>query len=357
MVRTVLLRQYAESGYYILFDRKSGRMLRNSMNEQDIFMNVRGPELLDISITNYCEKGCAFCYRQSNTEGEAMPLALYADIIKQAKDLGVVQVALGGGNPNQHPQFIEILRLTRKHGIIPTYTTNGQGMNDEIYNVTQECCGAIAVSWYEPYEYAKQVIRECVVRGIKVNVHFMLDRFSIREAIRMLKDKEAILNSINALLFLNYKPIHSSLDQCLIDNAELREFLDEVINCSVCKVGFDSCLISYIVATGDCIIPETIDYCEAGRFSAYISEKGIMYPCSFMNDTDDKGIDLSCTSIEKGWKEGVCFKEIRWRLATAGKQRYPIDECNECLNYVKCHGGCPWFPINRCREVKIHEVL
>ena len=59
-----------------------------------------------------------------------------------------------------HPEFIQILEITRKHHMIPSYTTNGQGMTDEIYNATKCYCGAMAVSWYEPYSEATQMIKK-----------------------------------------------------------------------------------------------------------------------------------------------------------------------------------------------------
>ena len=132
-----------------------------SMTGEEPFWNRRGPELLDISITNYCERNCDFCYRETSSNGTFMPLEQYTKIIAQAETAGVLQVALGGGNPNQHPDFVSILEVTRKHHIIPSYTTNGQGMTDEIYNATKCYCGAMAVSWYEPYSEATQVIKNC----------------------------------------------------------------------------------------------------------------------------------------------------------------------------------------------------
>lgn len=124
-------------------------------------MEKTGPELLDVSITNYCERGCDFCYRGSNKNGKSMSLELYEKILKNAEQTGVFQIAIGGGNPNQHPQFIEILKLTRKYGIIPSYTTNGQGMTKEIYEASKKYAGAVAVSWYSPSDDAKKVIKNC----------------------------------------------------------------------------------------------------------------------------------------------------------------------------------------------------
>jgi radical SAM protein with 4Fe4S-binding SPASM domain len=73
-------------------------------------------------------------------------LSDYEEIIRQAQSLHVFQVALGGGNPNQHPQFPEILRLTReKYGIVPNYTTNVRGRTPLVIEATAKYCGAVAV--------------------------------------------------------------------------------------------------------------------------------------------------------------------------------------------------------------------
>ena len=53
-VGDVLIRNYPESNYIVYFDRESGMFVRISMSYQEPFWNVNGPELVDISITNYC---------------------------------------------------------------------------------------------------------------------------------------------------------------------------------------------------------------------------------------------------------------------------------------------------------------
>ena len=345
-----LIRQYRESGYSVCFDRQNGTLIRIPMTGKEPYWNVSGPELLDISITNYCKRGCNFCYRASNPQGESISLALYERIIAQAERVGVMQVALGGGNPNHHPQFIEIIEATRAHHIIPSYTTNGQGMSNHIYNATKKHCGAIAVSWYEPYADAIEVIEQCYSRGIKVNIHFLLHQESIRMAIRLLQEGKMLLQKVNAIIFLNYKPICSSQALCLQDDASMVDFLRVVRGYKACKLGFDSCMISYLTKLEEEIVPETVDFCEAGRFSAFISEKGILYPCSFMNDMEGVGIDLQQATLKEGWQYGSSFQKMRERLSSPSSQRYPIVACKSCEQYTMCHGGCPLFPINRCRK-------
>lgn len=347
-----LLRSCNESNYFLCFDRENGKFLRQGFNDEDPFWNVYGPELLDISITNYCEKGCSFCYRASNKSGIHVKLEDYRFIIQQAEKIGVLQVALGGGNPNQHPDFINILEITRNHRIIPSYTTNGQGMTDDIYIATKKHCGAMAVSWYPPYYIAENVIDKCNEYGIKVNLHFMLNRDTIADAIDLLDNGKDILQKINATVFLNYKPIHSSNKLILSETDNLNLFFQKVNQIKECKIGFDSCMISYLALIFDDIHAETTEYCEAARFSAFISENLLLYPCSFYNDTNMKGIDLTDKTLQYGWQYGEEFINLRSRLSKPGEQKHPINKCKLCEKYSFCHGGCQVFDINNCRRYK-----
>lgn len=344
----LMIRKYPESDYVILFDRSSGAFLRLGQSEGSPFYNVKTPELLDISITNYCERGCSFCYRSSNINGKHMDLEEYIRLVKEAQQLGVLQIALGGGNPNQHPDFIDILRVTKEHSIIPSYTTNGQGMSDEIYKATKEYCGALAVSWYPPYTDALEIIEKSIENNIKINIHFMLNQSTLKEAISLLHN-ESILKEINAVVFLNYKPIHSSSDLCLVDDENLNEFFNTVKETKNCKIGFDSCMISFLAKLSESIKMETIDFCEAARFSAFISEESIMYPCSFMCDTSFRGVDLKKFSIQEAWKNSNIFTQTRKALKHPELQKYPISKCRYCEQYDFCHGGCQFFDINMCR--------
>ena len=345
----IIFRNYQKSNYKIFFDRTSGFFIRLGNSGKEPFYNLEGPELLDISITNYCERNCDFCYRASNKFGKHMDFNEYKRLLKQAEKIGVLQIALGGGNPNQHPDFIKFLEETRKHFILPSYTTNGQGMTEDVYLATKKFCGAIAVSWYEPYVDARDVIDKCNEYDIKVNIHFLLNKKTIKEAIRLLSNERDLLRKINAIIFLNYKPIYTSADLCLIEDDVLLEFFDIITKVEICKIGFDSCMISYLTILKRKLRSETVEFCEASRFSAFISEDSFMYPCSFMCNTKWKGIDLKKTTLDKAWSNGDLFLKMRKVLNTPGEQEFPIRSCDKCEQYNFCHGGCQIFNINKCR--------
>ncbi len=334
--------------YYHIFDHETGISVRWGKNKEELFWREEGPELLDISITDYCERECEFCYRKANKHGSFMESALYEEILLQAEKAGVQQIALGGGNPNQHPDFVKFLELAREHHIVASYTTNGQGMTKEIYQATKKYGGALAVSWYFPYTDAINVIKECGAYGIPVNIHFVLHRESILEAMDLLQSEKLSWETVNAILFLNYKPMGRKTYEGLRDDKELNRFLKCAVSFEKCKVGFDSCMISWLMKYKELIAEESIDYCEAGRFSAFISEKGIMYPCSFLCGNRVNGENVREKKLVEIWKNGTAFQEMRSRLTKPAQQNVPILKCAGCTDYRLCHGGCQEFTINRC---------
>lgn len=267
--------RYKDLGYSTFFNARTGFFARvPEPGQREPFWSPHGPELMDISITNWCDKGCAFCYKSSTRHGSHMALADYKRVINQAAEMGTFQVALGGGNPNQHPDFVEILDYTWSKRIVPNYTTNGRGLTDEVLAATRRNCGAVAVSAYAPYLETAETIRLLTDHDIKTNVHFIIDRNSVDTAIDWLRNPPEFFIKINALIFLNYKPSGRKVfeEKMLRHSDRLDEFfgLATATDAKV-KVGFDACCVSGVFARTDAN-NALVDACDAGRFSLYVSE-------------------------------------------------------------------------------------
>lgn len=72
------------------------------------------------------------------------------------------------------------------------------------------------------------------------------------------------------------------------------------------KVGFDSCSISFLIKEIDNLNADSVDFCEAGRFSAFISEEMKMYPCSFMiNKIEGEDFKFIREQIEEDFIGGI----------------------------------------------------
>jgi radical SAM protein with 4Fe4S-binding SPASM domain len=332
------VRRFKDLGYSTLFNPATGFFARiEDKGKPEPFWCPHGPELIDISITNWCDKGCESCYQHSSLNGNHISINNFKKVIDSASDMGVYQVALGGGNPNQHPQFIEILKYTYNKGIVPNYTTNGRGLSDAIIKASKEFCGVVAVSAYSPYDETKFAIKKLVEHNIKINIHFILDAISISAAIEWLKSPPDFFYDINALIFLNYKPIGRKIyrEKLLKHSCDLQKFFEIATSNKLgFKIGFDACCVSGLFAHTNVNI-QTVDACDAGRFSMYISEDLKAYPCSFQRYLVEGDQINEKEDVHKIWLESNNFKSVR--------DYFVSDKCYGCSTQKDCKNGCPLF--------------
>lgn len=340
-----IIKRFVGEHYTAIFNPNSGFFARvEDTGHDEPFWAEHGPELLDIAITNWCDRGCSFCYRKSDESGSHISLTDYEEIIRQAQSIHVFQVALGGGNPNQHPQFPEILRLTRqKYGIVPNYTTNGRGLTTSVLEATARYCGAVAVSAYPPYRETEDAVDLLRSGGITTNIHFILTSKTVDTAIEWLKNPPAFLTKANAIVFLNYKPVGRFADERLLLNksSRLEEFFKlATAGGTTFRIGFDTCTITGLARFGSAPAI-SLEGCDAGRFSLFVSERMEVYPCSFMVEAGYRGIPLRGSSLAEIWRNHHDFRRIRAKHAEKG--------CSDCTTPGQCLSGCPLFPqMNLC---------
>ena len=129
-----------------------------------------------------------------------MSLDDYYSIIAQCRGR-TFQIALGGaGDPNKHEFFADILRVTRENKIVPNYTTSGYDLTDREVEWTKKYCGAVAVSYYSKLDKdgnednfsTIDAIERFVRAGCITNVHYVLSRKNIMEAIYRVKNSVSV---------------------------------------------------------------------------------------------------------------------------------------------------------------------
>jgi radical SAM protein with 4Fe4S-binding SPASM domain len=342
--------------YPAIFYKKTGQFIRGDdpKTGADPFLATEMPEMLDISITGKCTgpngTNCDFCYRRATPDGEHMTLENLNKLLDWCKGHFVCQIALGGGNPPLHPQFPEVLRMIHDAGIIPNYTYNGRDLTDEGLWATKAFCGAVAVSHYD-HELCMSECARLIEAEIKTNIHFVLSNKTIGEAADIIDGSVKMPDGLNAIVFLTHKAVGWGTEDDLLDpnSREFKRFIQELRQNGggrPFKIGFDSCFASALVQVTD-IDPVLYDFCEAGRFSAFISEDMKFYPCSFTEDKYEGGIDLlemekeyirlqgksyTLNPLAYAWKAGECFEDFRDWLSTK--------HC-ECEYLSICQGGCP----------------
>lgn len=111
-----LLREYKNGNYKIkLFD--DGTKIRYTKDDEFI---PEFPESIDLKITNKCDLECPMCHEKSVKNGENANLNHpFLNTLKRGTEL-----AIGGGNPLEHPDLISFLNRMKKQGIICNITIN-----------------------------------------------------------------------------------------------------------------------------------------------------------------------------------------------------------------------------------------
>lgn len=114
-------------------------------------------------------------------------------------------------------------------------------------------------------------------------------------------------------MFLLYKPVGLASSAYVIDgkDADYLELLRLVaIANSNWKYGFDTCQSPALHKFASGIATESIESCEAARFSMYINSKCVAFPCSFGIECDEFSVDLKHHSLLEALNS-KCFADFR----------------------------------------------
>ncbi|MBV9313025.1 MAG: pyrroloquinoline quinone biosynthesis protein PqqE [Pseudonocardia sp.] len=84
-------------------------------------------------LTHRCPLQCGYCSNPLELVGRAEELntAQWCDVISQARELGVLQLHLSGGEPLQRPDLAEIVRHARREDCYVNLVTSGFGLTPE----------------------------------------------------------------------------------------------------------------------------------------------------------------------------------------------------------------------------------
>lgn len=343
------------------FDTDTGAYIRTGiLNDEgkdtgeDPFMGSF-PHLIDVGVMGSCRHGrdgrCMAmgtdCYQSGHTISQTdMSVDDFEWIARQCRGR-CNQLALGGrGDPDEHEDFEELLRISRRYDLVPNFTTSGYGMNEEKADIISQYCGAVAVSFYRA-EYTYDTIRLLVEAGVKTNIHYVVGSNTIDEAVKRLKDND-FPPGVNAVIFLLYKPVGEGRAENMLnaDDDRVRAFFESIELDHPFKVGLDSCSVPGVVDFCKAIDPSSLEACEAARFSCYIGPDMVMSPCSF--DRELKfAVSLKGTTIDEVWNSQAfeAFRSI---------QR---DSCRDCEKKPLCMGGCPIIPESTlCKRFYIPKV-
>ncbi|MGI6215813.1 MAG: SPASM domain-containing protein [Christensenellales bacterium] len=331
------------------FDTETGAYVRTGILNKngkdtgvDPFM-ASFPHLIDVGVmghcihgkTGLCSKAGIGCYQSGMLINQPnMTIEDFEWIADQCKGR-CNQLALGGrGDPDQHEYFEDLLRISRENNLVPNYTTSGYGLTPKLAALSRQYCGAVAVSWYRN-DYTLNAIHMLINAGVKTNIHYVLGRNSIDEAVDRL-ERNDFPSGINAVVFLLHKPTGQGSSANVLDchDPRVAQLFEHMDKHHPFKVGMDACTVPGALNFCRNILLESLDTCEGGRFSCYIGADMAMLPCSFDQDKRYKVQLNDDITIEKAWNSRP-FEAFRDKMRGA---------CPSCELKNLCIGGCPLMP-------------
>jgi radical SAM protein with 4Fe4S-binding SPASM domain len=181
--------------------------------------------------------------------------------------------------------------------------------------------------------YTMNAVNMLLDAKIKTNIHYVLGKNTIDEAIARLK-YNGFPTGINAVIFLLHKPVGLGKSENVLtpDDPRVAEFFKMIDTQKFAfKIGFDSCTVPAILNFTANIANESIDSCEGGRYSMYITSDMKAIPCSFDNQDMRWSYDIANDTIQNAW-DSTQFNDFRSHFTNS---------CSGCSKRHLCYGGCP----------------
>lgn len=305
-----------KSKIYTLFSRKYGNRVTVDFNNPAKATKLKKssrPMLVDVKITDYCPFNCPACYQGSTVAGKHAPIERISNLFYNLGELEVFEVALGGGEPTLHPNFVEILRRARYSNIVPNFTTKTLAwLKDDVkraqilekagsFAYSIDHAGefsqlAAAVLWYgiEPHRVSVQVIDS------------LIDPYSFAEVLRA-SSKSGI-----RVTLLGYK--ETERGATYKKYTQSTDWVKVVKKLQGEKVYFNLAVDTEIIQKyekeiRDAGVPETLFHREEGKFSMYVDMvKNRIGPSSYCAEEDYVQNPRDDGYMASDWLENTYFK-------------------------------------------------
>ena len=163
--------RYQNGNYVVTIDTKDGTKVRE--NDLDFF-KADFPESMDIKITNRCDMGCPQCHENSTKDGLNGVIMSEGFIDKLHP---YTELAIGGGNPLEHPDLVPFLEKCKGLSLIPSMTVN-------------------QIHFMNNKNFLKHLVEQKLIYGLGISLTHITDEFI--EAVKEFPN--AVIHVINGIV-------------------------------------------------------------------------------------------------------------------------------------------------------------
>ena len=312
-------------------------------------------------ITLACDLACRHC---GSRAGRARPDELSTeeciDLVAQMAALGVREVTLIGGEAYLHPGWLEIVSAIAQHGMTPTMTTGGRGINAELAAKAKRAglvSTSVSIDGIEEthdrlrgvrgsFASAYNALTHLYNAGVHVSVNTQINRLSmpqLPEVLDILAEKHAhgwqlqmtvpmgratdepeVLLQPHDLLLLF--PLLAKLKERATELG-IRMFPGN-------NIGYFG---PYEAKLRDFMALKHASSCMAGQLTLGIEADGTIKGCPSLPTSNWAGGNVRDASLRDIWERAAPLRYTRDRT---------VDDlwgyCRECYYADTCRAGCTW---------------
>lgn len=163
-----------KNGDYFCSIYEDGTLIKETEKEN---ADYEFPVSADVKITNYCGLAnfCLYCHEESNTKGKHGDLIRLNDVLLDLPP--GIELAIGGGNPLDHPDLKEFLVNCKQKGFICNLTINQLHLKKH-------------------YDFIWELIKSDLVKGIGISYR---KEFKTKEEISFANYEHSVIHLINGI--------------------------------------------------------------------------------------------------------------------------------------------------------------
>lgn len=148
-----ILGVYKNGNYHVVMFSDGTKIRANKLDN----LTPAFPESIDMKICNRCDRGCKMCHECSTPDGALADLnAPFLDTLKPYTEL-----AIGGGNPLEHPGLVEFLKRMKAQKVICNMTVHLDHL-------------------YQYHGVIRSLVDDGLIYGLGISVHKPLLKGDIR---------------------------------------------------------------------------------------------------------------------------------------------------------------------------------
>lgn len=290
---------------------------------------------VNIEITSVCSLACPICFFKG-TQNEYMEECCFKKIVREAKELGVNQIMLSGGEPMEHSKIFSFIRFIKENGMQVVLSSSGIKIKEEtaklLKNSGLDCCfislcGSKA-EIHNKYRQSFELTIAAMEHLAKVKQEFRINWIACYDNIHDFHNVIKLAKALGAqgIDILSQKPSNKEFKVEPLDEKKLRELSNKIspyihdgfITVEGCFdiLKFQSkAFLKSGMATG----------CAAGRCFLAVKTDGRYMPCTHLPEYAEKA-----DSLRDYWENSMVLKKFRT------KTKNPFKNCSKCARQGLC---------------------